>query len=297
MKIAVASGKGGTGKTTVATSLGASLNGSTRLLVDCDVEAPNNHLFFELKQVQALDVFNLVPEVNPDLCTYCGLCAKTCKFNAITVLNQLALKQPSWMLFPNLCHACGACTIVCPQQAITERPEKIGAMTHFHIEESFDLVQGLMDIGNATATPIIRQLKKWVSQYTPEPELIIYDAPPGASCAVVETVKDADFVLLVTEPTPFGLHDLQIAAELVQDLGRPAGIIINRDGIGDNQVEQLSERTGIPIMMRIPMRKEIASALSNGIPLTTAFPEYKERFTRLYQQIQSCVTAERRCEV
>ncbi|MBN2046527.1 MAG: ATP-binding protein [Anaerolineaceae bacterium] len=286
MKIAVASGKGGTGKTTVATGLGVALRHRTRLVVDCDVEAPNAHLFFKQHDSRQQEVYNRIPQVDPDRCTYCGLCADTCKFNAITVLNQNPSK-PVWMLIPNLCHACGACELVCPTDALSERLEQIGTLASAQVSDDLSLAQGTLTIGKASGTPVIRELKKWVAGFSFQPEVIIYDAPPGASCSVVETIKDADFVLLVTEPTPFGLHDLNIAAQLTRELDLPAGIIINRDGIGDHQVDQMSKETGIPILMRIPMRREIAEAISNGIPLPTAFPEYEEEFIRLFQQIEA----------
>lgn len=290
MKIAIASGKGGTGKTTVATSLALSLVAESErtktetvsippLFLDCDVEAPNAHLFlnpvFEVRQ----EIGILIPQIDESKCTSCGKCAEVCQYHAIAVLGKKVL------VFPQLCHGCGSCTWNCPEGAISEILNEMGVLEKGRTSSGIDFAHGILNIGEPMAVPIIRQLKKW-KEANPE-QIVILDAPPGSSCPVVETVRGADFLLLVTEPTPFGLHDLRLMAEVGRALGIPAGVIINRDGIGDTAVERYCERTGLPILMRIPLDRQIADGLARGIPLVRILPEYLNYFSQLYEQIQS----------
>jgi MinD superfamily P-loop ATPase len=289
-RIVVASGKGGTGKTTVATSLALSLVPESQpvatttlapqppLFLDCDVEAPNAHLFLTPTFERREEVGLLIPEVDESRCTFCGRCAEVCQFHAIAVIGHKT------MVFPELCHGCGSCTLTCPEGAISERLDVMGILEAGPTPSGITFAQGVMNVGEPMAVPIIRQLKQWVSAGAGQP--VILDAPPGTSCPVVESVRGADFALLVTEPTPFGLHDLRLMAEVVRELNLPAGVVINRDGIGDSAVDQFCAQAGLPVLMRIPLEREIGEAIAQGKPLIEARPEYRERFRDLYGRIQ-----------
>jgi len=286
MIITVASGKGGTGKTTVAVNLALSVaadpsvNPGNLLFLDCDVEEPNAHLFLNPAIERREEVGILIPEVDYDKCTFCGRCAEVCAYHAIAVVKQRVL------IFPELCHGCGSCTLNCPEGAIHEVLNVTGA-----IEEGWAggirFAHGILNIGEAMAVPVIRQLKKCIGEADSRPHsVVILDASPGASCPVVETMRGADFVLMVTEPTPFGLHDLKVAVEVARDeLGLPVGVVINRDGMGDRGVEDYCTAENIPILMRIPLDRRIAEAYSEGVPLVEALPEYRAQFIQLYLQI------------
>ena len=285
MIIAVASGKGGTGKTTVAVNLALSIATDARgnadlLFLDCDVEEPNAHLFLNPTIERREEVGVLIPEVDYDKCTFCGRCGEVCAYHAIAVVKQNVL------IFPELCHGCGSCTLNCPEEAIHEVLNVTGV-----IEEGqaggIRFAHGILNIGEAMAVPIIRQLKKRIGEADLRPQSsVILDASPGTSCPVVETMRGADFVLMVTEPTPFGLHDLRLAVEVARDeLGLPVGVVINRDGVGDQGVEDYCAAEGIPILMRIPLDRRIAEAYSEGATMVEALPEYRERFAELYRRI------------
>jgi MinD superfamily P-loop ATPase len=289
-RIVVASGKGGTGKTTVATALALSLMPRDQsvagampaqqppLFLDCDVEAPNAHLFLAPTFERREEVGILIPEVDESRCTFCGRCAEVCQFHAIAVIGHRVL------VFPELCHGCGSCTLNCPEQAIREKLDVMGVLQAGPTPSGITFARGVMNVGEPMAVPIIRQLKKRVSAGTGQ--VVILDAPPGTSCPVVESVRGADFALLVTEPTPFGLHDLRLMVEVVHELNLPAGVVINRDGIGDGGVDQFCAQAGLPVLMRIPLEREIGEAIAQGKPLIEARPEYKERFRDLYRRIQ-----------
>ena len=289
MIIAVASGKGGTGKTTVATSLALSVgteesdNPENTLLLDCDVEEPNAALFLKPAIDHREEVGILIPEVDYDRCTFCGRCAEVCAWNAIAVVGQKVL------IFPELCHGCGSCTLNCPEAAIYEVLNVMGTLEMGRAGQ-VTFGQGIMDVGQAMAGPIIKQLKKHHLDRNGKGEkaqrLAILDAPPGTSCPVVETIMGADFVLLVTEPTPFGLHDLRLTVQVARDeLGLPVGVLVNRDGLGDAGVDAYCAAEGIPILMRIPLDRRIAEAISEGKALVEALPEYKPAFRDLYCSI------------
>ncbi len=286
MIITVASGKGGTGKTTVAVNLALALQEQSPLFLDCDVEEPNAALFLEPTIEERKEVGQMIPQVDPVKWTYCGRCAEVCQYHAIAVVGQKVL------VFPELCHGCGSCTLNCPTGAISEVLDVMGSIERGRAGP-IQFAQGTMDVGEAMAVPIIHQLKQWVIPPYPDDRPIILDAPPGTACPVVETMRGADLVLMVTEPTPFGLHDLRLAVEVARDeLGLPVGVVINRDGVGDRGVEEYCAAQGIPILMRIPLDRRIAEAYSEGIPLVEAQPEYRERFRSLYTAIQQLVTGD-----
>jgi len=285
MIIAVASGKGGTGKTTVAVNLALALAADTRentdsadlLFLDCDVEEPNAHLFLKPTIEYREEVGILIPEVDYDKCTFCGRCAEVCSYHALAVVKQNVL------VFPELCHGCGSCTLNCPEEAIHEVLNVTGV-----IEEGeaggIRFAHGILNIGEAMAVPVIRELKRCIGKDSER--IVLLDASPGTSCPVVETMRGADFVLMVTEPTPFGLHDLRLAVEVARHaLGLSVGVVINRDGVGDQGVEDYCAAENIPILMRIPLDRRIAEAYSEGMPLVEALPEYRAKFMQLYLQI------------
>ena len=273
MKIAVASGKGGTGKTSVAVNMALSI-GKVQIL-DCDVEEPNVHILLRPTIGETLPVELLVPKIIEEKCDYCGECAKFCQFNALFVVGETA------MVFPELCHSCGGCSIVCPNDAIVEESRQIGRIVKGSADD-IDVVYGEINVGEALAVPIITAVKDHID----DKGTVILDSAPGSACPLVETVHGVDFCLLVTEPTPFGLHDLQVAVEVIQMIDLPMGVVINFAGIGDRGVYDYCERQGIPIMMEIPFDRRIAELYSNGIPFVEAMPEWKQRFTDLLGLIQ-----------
>jgi len=287
MIIAVASGKGGTGKTTVAVNLvlsiaaDQSVDPAHPLFLDCDVEAPNAHLFLNPTIVRREEVGILIPEVDYDRCTFCGRCAEVCAYHALAVVNQQVL------IFPELCHGCGSCSLNCPEGAIHEVLHVTGVIEEGQAR-GIRFAHGILNIGEAMAVPVIRQLKKRIGKTDLHPySVVILDASPGTSCPVVETMRGADLVLMVTEPTPFGLHDLRLAVEVARDeLGLPVGVVINRAGIGDQRVEEYCAAEGIPILMRVPFDRRIAEVYSEGGLIIEALPEYREQFRKLYHRIQ-----------
>jgi len=281
MIVTIASGKGGTGKTTIAVNLALSLAGEQRncrlLFLDCDVEEPNAHLFLRPVISQRENVAVMVPQVDEAKCAHHGRCAQVCQYHAIAALPNETL------VFPELCHGCGGCALECPEEAISEVPHTIGV-----IEEGragpIAFAHGILDVGQPMATPIIRQLKR---RMTSDYDLAILDAPPGTACPVVESMRGADMVIMVTEPTPFGLHDLRLAVQVARDeLGLPVAVVVNHDGIGDTGVDEYCVTEGIPVLMRIPLDRRIAEAYSRGIPVVQALPEYREQFRTLFSRLQ-----------
>jgi len=279
MNIAVASGKGGTGKTTIATSLALTLSaqGQEVSFLDCDVEAPNAHLFLHPNFETSRQVNRLVPGVNTEICSGCGRCAEVCQFHAIAVLGGRPL------VFPELCHGCGSCGLECPENAITEIPEKLGILEAGTTPEGINFARGLLDVGEPMAVPVIRQLKQW--QLSRSAGIVIMDSPPGTSCPVVESIRGADFLLLVTEPTPFGLHDLKLAVQLARELEISTGVVINRDGVGEPEVEEFCQQVGLPVLMRIPLERDIGEGIARGKTLLQIRPEFQPRFNEMLAQI------------
>jgi MinD superfamily P-loop ATPase len=290
MIIAVASGKGGTGKTTVAVSLALALAGDRRpLVVDCDVEEPNAGLFLNYTAKEKRDVVQPVPEVDEIECESCGRCAEVCAFNAISMIGGKVL------VFPELCHGCGSCATNCPSEAIREVDSVLGTLERGPAGK-IDVAVGRVEVGVVMPGPAIRQLKRWVlPPGSNGGGPIIIDSPPGTSCPVVETIRGSDFVLLVTEPTPFGEHDLRIAVEVARDeLGLPVGVVLNRVGGSYTGIEDFCDETGVSILMRIPHDRRIAEAYSDGVPLVDALPEYRTEFQKLFTRISSAVTEQER---
>jgi MinD superfamily P-loop ATPase len=283
MIISVASGKGGTGKTLVASSLALSLIDNHKVqLLDCDVEEPNANIFLHLAVSESQYVHIPIPKVDETKCTYCGKCAEVCAYNAIAVIKEKVL------IFPELCHGCGACSYLCPESAITEEGREVGIVERGDSGD-LELIQGKLNVGEAMAPPVIREVKKYIKTAN----IIIIDVPPGTSCPVIEAAKDSDFCLLVTEPTPFGLNDLSLAVEMIRKLGIPCGVVINRVGVGDEEVEQYCHREGIPVLLRIPLDRKIALLYSKGIPLIEGMPEWRDEFLRLFQDIEGILAASR----
>lgn len=278
MKIAVASGKGGTGKTTVATSLALSSPLKDIMFLDCDVEAPNSHIFLEPGLESDYQVFLKVPRIIEEKCTFCGRCREICRFNAITIFGKTI------MSFPDMCHSCGGCFRVCEYDAITGEKRLIGTVQKGKLNHQAVkwFVSGTLRVGEAMAVPLIEAVKK---EAACSKGPVILDAPPGTSCPVVSTVKDADFCLLVTEPTPFGLHDLKIAVEVTRKLGRRFGVAINKAGLGDNRVKEWCEAENIPVMLEIPFSKEIAKGYAEGTPLSEINMDMKRIFSDLLRDI------------
>ena len=275
MRLAVASGKGGTGKTTVSANL-ARVFDSPVWLLDCDVEEPNAHLFLNGRLCREETIAIPVPWVDETLCDGCGECGKFCEFHAIAILGTTPL------VFPEMCHGCGGCALVCPRKAIRETDQRIGVVETLQAGR-ITLIQGRLDIGVAMAPPLIRAVKARLPEGVPA----ILDAPPGTSCPVIATIRGADFVLLVTEPTPFGLNDLELAVETVRELAIPFGVVINRVGIGDDRVQVYCRSQDIPVLAEIPDDRRIAEAYSRGRLIVEALPEYRGLFEELAEKIMN----------
>lgn len=275
MIISVASGKGGTGKTTVATNM-ASAMGPRAVLLDCDVEEPNAHLFMNPQIDHTETVYTPVPQIDEDKCTYCRKCVEICRFKAIVVVGETVLT------FPELCHSCGGCMAICPEGAITETGRELGELQTGRSGET-GFAHGRLRVGEAMAPPLIRKVRTHVDSE----KINIIDAPPGTSCPVITAMRATDFVLMVTEPTPFGLHDLKLAVEAVKILGIPHGLVINRADMGDDEVKKYAREENLPVLMEIPFDRCIAEAYSKGQLIIDAMPQWRDAFEGLYQQIET----------
>ena len=273
MIISIASGKGGTGKTTVAVNLALSLENVQ--LIDCDVEEPNDHIFLNPDIEKSEDVYVKYPVIDKEKCNLCGQCASFCMYNAIAVTKNEVI------VFPELCHSCGGCELVCPRDAITYERRAIGRIDSGKAKH-VEFHMGVMNPGEIRATPIVKQLKKKIDRK----KYAILDAPPGAGCLVIEAIEDSDFCILVAEPTPFGLYDLKLAVDVVRKLRIPFGVVINKDGMGDRRVEVFCSREDIPILMRIPFDRKIADLYSKGVPFILEMGEWKEKFRMMVNEIK-----------
>jgi len=270
MIISVASGKGGTGKTTVAVNLALSLEHAQ--LLDCDVEEPNAQIFLKANITERKPATVRVPEIDYEKCDFCGKCQKVCAYHALAVLPKKVL------LFPKMCHSCGACARLCPRGAIREVDRSIGEI-EIGQRGGIDFVQGKLAVGETMAPPLIRQVKSHIDRSC----MTIIDAPPGTSCPMVTAVKGSDFCILVTEPTPFGMNDLHLAIETVKKLGIPCGVVMNRAEPHDLKARIHFKANDIPVMLQIPFDRKIAELYSVGIPFVEQLPEYREKFLDLFK--------------
>ncbi|MDI6885522.1 MAG: ATP-binding protein [archaeon] len=273
MIITIAAGKGGTGKTLVATSLALSIDNVQ--FIDCDVEEPDAHILLRPEIFSRKPVFIPVPQVDEEKCTGCGKCSEVCVYHAIAVFSQRVL------IFPELCHGCGACVHLCPENAISEEGMKVGVVESGKAD-GIEFIQGKLDIGKPMPTPVIREVKREINPK----RTVIIDVAPGTSCPMAEAVKGSDFCILVTEPTPFGLYDLKLAIEVVKKLKVNFGVIINRDGIGDYRLEDYCKSEEIPVLLKIPFQRKIAELYSKGVSLVSGMPEWKEDFNNLFREIK-----------
>jgi len=272
--ISIASGKGGTGKTLVATSLALSLEEQVQLL-DCDVEEPNAHVFLKPNFTKRETVYVLIPRVDEEKCTHCGECSEVCAYNAIAAMKKKVL------VFPELCHGCGACSYLCPEEAISEVGKEVGVVEIGH-SNSIQFAHGKLNVGEVMAPPVIRRVKEHANHQG----TVIIDVSPGTSCPVVESIRGSDFCLLVTEPTPFGLNDLILAVGVLRKLDIPCAVVLNRAGVGDSSVEEYCLKENIPILLTIPLDTQIARHYSRGIPLVEGIPQWRGHFLELFDRVR-----------
>ena len=276
MIISVTSGKGGTGKTTIATNLALSI-GDVQFF-DCDVEEPNSNIFLNAKINKTEDVSVIYPEIDKTKCDFCGKCSEFCQYNALAVVASNIL------VFPELCHSCGGCEIVCPKNAINWTKRNIGKIEYGSLNK-IDLYQGILNVGELQAVPVLNCLKEKIDKK----RTVILDSPPGTSCPVIKSIENSDFCILVTEPTPFGLHDLKLAINVVKNMKIPFGVIINRDGIGNNDVETFCHDNNIPILLKVPHSDSIAHLYSKGIPFVSDSNEWHLLFLEVFEKIKELV--------
>ncbi|MBN2016980.1 MAG: ATP-binding protein [Candidatus Cloacimonetes bacterium] len=282
MKISIASGKGGTGKTTLATNLAYLISQTCPVvLTDLDVEEPNSKFFIKGNKISEKKVFKMIPEWDKDKCILCGNCQKVCQFNAVIKLWEEVL------IFDKLCHSCYACSELCPKNALPMKSYDVGKITQFEYHD-IHFVEGKLNVGEEQAVPLIAQTIDYVHKKFPHDMLLIFDSPPGTSCPVIEATKDADYIILVTEPTPFGLHDLTLAVEVMRELKKDFGIVINRYGIGNDDVITYCKNERIPLLGTIPNMKAAAEAYAKGELLSTAIPEIKTALNKIIQNLKVC---------
>ena len=290
MKIAIASGKGGTGKTTLSTNLAAYLSEETEVvLVDLDVEEPNSGLFIQGELLHEEDKFKMIPDWVEDQCTLCGICQEVCNSHAVIQLGDTI------MVFPELCHSCYACSELCPVGALPMQPKKMGVLKHFRTGR-LTFVESRLDVGEEQAVPLISQTKKYVEDTislkgssSDNKINIIFDAPPGTSCPVIEATKDADYVILVTEPTPFGVHDLKLAVETMKELKKKFGVVINRYGIGNDEVLGYCSEENIHVLAKIPNDRKVAELYSHGKLVFRSIPEFEFQLKNIKDYIPGLV--------
>lgn len=282
-KIAIASGKGGTGKTTFAVNLFSSINENwTRnvQLVDCDVEEPNDLLFFPNFLVKSEKlVEQIIPEIDTAKCTFCKKCEEYCEFNAIVMMPSVQYATVN----KDLCHSCGACFVACQFDAIHETTNIIGTVSNYNIGNEMSMMEGNLRVGSPLQTMLIKDLKK---NLVGEHDILIYDAPPGTSCPVVETISDADFVILVTEPTPFGVYDLKLTVDLLREVNKPFGVFVNKAGLGDSEVYEFLKNENIDLLGEIPFSKEYASLYAKGEIVRCVPPEFAKEYSKVVEYLK-----------
>lgn len=277
MNIAVASGKGGTGKTTIAANLAVALAGRDveTVYADCDVEEPNGHIFLKPQMQSSEPVILPYPVIDEDICIGCGKCAEICQYKACIMI----VEKP--MVLPDMCHACGGCLYVCPVGAVSEKGRKIGVIESGE-RDGLQFFHGKIDVGQVLSPPVIREVKRSL----PERDVVIIDCPPGTSCPVITAMTGVDYVLLVTEPTPFGLNDLKLAVDAVREMGIPSGVVLNRSDIGTNETITFCRNKGVAILGEIPYDERIAKVYSRGELIVEALPEYTAAFDDIYRAVQ-----------
>lgn len=280
MKIAVASGKGGTGKTFVSTNLFwvAKKQGIESTLVDCDAEEPNDAEFIPGHVLNTQNVIQSIPVIDDRKCTFCGRCFEYCNYNAIVYLPQSHFIK----VVEDLCHDCGACSVACNSGAISLIDKAIGTVKNMYVSIPAELIEARTEIGVYSPVPVIKKAIKQAN----ENSLTILDAPPGISCPFIATVDKSDFVILVTEPTPFGLNDLKLSAETLGEIGKPYGVVVNRAGLGNNEVYSWLKEKRIPLLMEIPFDKEIARTYSDGKLIVELNPKYEDKFMQLLNSVE-----------
>jgi len=283
MNISIASGKGGTGKTTLSTNLSAYLaEGAEVVLADLDVEEPNSGLFIRGELIDSEHKYKMVPEWKEEGCTLCGLCQEVCNFNAVIRLGTQIL------VFPQLCHGCYACSELCPVSSLPMISQKMGQLSLYK-RGNLNFVESRLDVGEEQAVPLISQTIDYIDQHFPEARFKIFDAPPGTSCPVIEATKDSDFVILVTEPTPFGLHDLKLAVETMRSLHKPFGVVVNRYGLGNDEVLEYCKSEKIPLLARIPNSRKIAELYSQGELIYQQIPEMAQALKEIEEYLLKLV--------
>lgn len=283
MKIAIASGKGGTGKTTLSTNLASDIAETDKvLLADLDVEEPNSGLFIKGDLVHEEDKYKMIPEWDKNKCQLCGNCQDVCNFHAVLKLDDQI------MVFPELCHSCYACSELCPSGALPMIPEKRGVLREYK-NNNLTFIESRLDIGQEQAAPLIAQTKEYINQHFNDNKIQIFDSPPGTSCPVIEAVKDVDYIILVTEPTPFGLHDLKLAVETIRQMGKPFSVVINRFGIGNNEVIDYCRNENIEIIAKIPNDRRIAESYSKGSLIYFDNPQVKTQLDKIWQHLAEVI--------